>query len=1268
MPLNTDLDVAPYFDDYDETKNYHRVLFRPSVAVQARELTQLQSILQNQIERFGDWAFRNGDIVSGCTIVSMPSVPYIRLMDFASNGSANTSPLDVRDYINAVATSVATGLKAQVIYANAGFSTSYPDNNILYVRYLNTGNNDETTFSNAELLTFETVSAAGNVALSNVYTWANTKANTYASGNAHGLMVSEGIIFIGGNFVRVPNSAFGLVNNFGTYAGNNVVGFQLIEEIVTENQDESLFDNALGYTNENAPGAHRLKLSPTIVSLTPEQAAETKGFNPIATYNYGTIVTKAVTSTNVYSIIGDVLEKRTYEESGNYVVNPFVVDTITNVANGSLSPTNANSVLGRVGTGVGYAQGSRVELLKTSYINMRRGTDVQTNKMQLISFNYGGYFVLNEVGGSFDFTKGQTVQLYDAYQKCVTNRTFASASPTGNVIGTAVVRCFSYASGTPGLNTAQYYLHVYNISMNSNYNTNQIKSIYYNGTNKGIADIASIGLKDTAAKKQLFSFGVSGLKNLRDDNNNVRTEYVYRNKASGTLMTTGNVVITLTSSSPGGTDQLPYGNGILTDASAANFTLVSTANVDSAALTGTVSVNTTSVNVIGTSTTFNTNFLPGDLIKVGSDIRIVKVVSNATYMTVDTAFSVVNAAAAYYKSYVKGKIIPISRNTVGPNSYINVTNSTSFTIVSGQIPSTSLAVDVVFNTLRTSTLPASKVIKKNRFVKINTATNPNGPWCLGFSDIHKVSKIYGTSNGTYTTAGVDLTSSFTYDTGQKDTHYDYGYLYSKGGYSSSSYPNLLVQLDYFSANIATGVGFFTVESYPVDDANTANTNAIQTKDIPLYVDDAGNKIPLRDVVDFRTPSTPTANDTGVVDTSNNSQVTTAISYATVNPSSTLTLSTGDPTRGLNVPSYGSNFQADYTRYLPRKDLILITPDNVIKVKEGLSSVSPQAPLYPENSMALAVLNIPPYPSLSTDQVEEFLTINQSSRNLIRDTSLAISGSIVTNRRYTMKDIGTLDQRITNIEYYTQLSLLEKKAKDLTVTDGNGLDRFKNGIFVDPFTDFILGDVTNPEYSIAIDTFKGIARPKIVREVINIKFNSSVSSNVVQTGRLITLSYAEIPFLTQPYATKYRSSALVAFSWNGQMTLIPSYDNNVDLNQTGSLNVTIDNSAPWKEFAASPFGSLWGDWRTTTTTVSNSVITGQVNNLVYNSGGGLVSSTRAASQPANSVTTSTTYANGLILQSTSVAIPSVPASTAAANPSTIWSLGNQLNTLLNLSRI
>src|SRR5210317_1083720 len=63
MPSPTDFNLSPYYDDYTESKKFHRVLFRPSFAVQARELTQSQTILQNQIERVSDHLFDKGAMV-----------------------------------------------------------------------------------------------------------------------------------------------------------------------------------------------------------------------------------------------------------------------------------------------------------------------------------------------------------------------------------------------------------------------------------------------------------------------------------------------------------------------------------------------------------------------------------------------------------------------------------------------------------------------------------------------------------------------------------------------------------------------------------------------------------------------------------------------------------------------------------------------------------------------------------------------------------------------------------------------------------------------------------------------------------------------------------------------------------------------------------------------------------------------------------------------------------------------------------------------------
>ena len=1188
MPLETDLNVFPYFDDFNANNNYYRVLFKPSVPVQARELTQSQTILQDQIEKFGNWAFQNGDIVTGCNIIDMPIVPAVYLADTYTNGLSYS----ISSFVNTQVVSTQTGLSARVMAANSGLAANYPNTGIIYLSYNNNGANSTangiSAFSNTDTLNFYTLSPSGRTLVGTVNTYSNSTANTFTTINAHGIQVGGGVVFINGNFVNVLNPTFGLVNNYGTYAGNNVVGFTLQETIINSNIDSTLLDNALGYSNENAPGADRIQLIPTLTVLSGTTTSN--NFNPIASYNYGTLVSKSVQG-DVYSVVNQAIAQRIYDEAGNYVVNPPTVDTVTAIAgNTIITGLSSNNMLARLNPFSGYAQGSYVNRIGTSYLNVRRGVDTLTNLQQQISFNYGGYLILNEVAGSFDFTHASNVYFFANTYQSVTNRTYTSTSVPATPIGSAYMRCFSYNNGTVGSNNAQYLLHVFNISMSNGYNTSQIKSVYANtGTSGhiGIGDVFSSGIVGSSYDDQVYSFGTSGIQNLSPGLVNA-TEYVYRNKTTSTLNTNGTIVVTLGTSSgtsqPGGTDILPYGaNTTLSDLAALSINVAVVANTQTANIAGTIVVAAGANTVTGTGTNFVNTFSVGSQIyTVNStalvDLRTVTSVVNSTYLTVDSAFanSLPVNAVRYFPA---GKILTISSTAYDTPSTIHTTNTTSFTISTGFTPTVANTVEVTYDVLRTVAYPAKKVINKNRYVAINTANNvggPNGPWCLGFSDIHQVTGIWSSTNGTYTTAGANVLSQYVFDTGGKDAYYDLGYLYPTSGATIANNISLLVQLDYFSVNTAPGTGFFTVESYPIDDTNTANTNAIQTQNIPVYVDAAGNRLYLRDYVDFRTPSVITAADAGY-------GVTSGI---TVNPSSVITLAVSN---NVNIPSYGQNLQANYTYYLPRKDLVIISPDTnngTLKVKEGISSASPQTPLYPDNAMALAVLNIPAYPSLTTDQLDAIYSVNKTSKSIIRDTSSAVTTNIVTNRRYSMADIGKLDTRISDLEYYASLSLLEQKAAAMTVTNASGLDRFKNGIFVDPFNDFSYSDISNPEFNIAIDSVSGVARPKIAREVVKINFNSSTSS-AVKTGRLVTLPYSPVPFLVQPYATQYRSAALVAFAWNGTCVLMPAYDNHIDTINTGSVNITVDNTTAWSQFSNSAYAYIWGDWRTSTNVVSTS---------------------------------------------------------------------------------
>ena len=141
----TNLNVSPYYDDFDATDNFHRVLFRPGFAVQARELTTLQSILQDQIEKFGTHMFKEGAMVIPGQSGFTNEYYAVKLQS-----SFNSNPVSgyVSDYIGKTITGATSGVKATVI----GFeSATTTDPLTLFVKYTQTGtDNTSTVFANNE--------------------------------------------------------------------------------------------------------------------------------------------------------------------------------------------------------------------------------------------------------------------------------------------------------------------------------------------------------------------------------------------------------------------------------------------------------------------------------------------------------------------------------------------------------------------------------------------------------------------------------------------------------------------------------------------------------------------------------------------------------------------------------------------------------------------------------------------------------------------------------------------------------------------------------------------------------------------------------------------------------------------------------------------------------------------------------------------------------------------------------------------------------------
>ena len=142
MPQKTNLNVTPYFDDFDATKNFQEVLFRPGFAVQARELTTLQSILKNQMEKEGRHLFKEGAMIVPGQI-SFFSTAVIKLQNqFASED------VDTSEYVGAKITGVTSGVEAVVITHSAATAT---DPATLFIQYTKSAtDNKQVTFSSNE--------------------------------------------------------------------------------------------------------------------------------------------------------------------------------------------------------------------------------------------------------------------------------------------------------------------------------------------------------------------------------------------------------------------------------------------------------------------------------------------------------------------------------------------------------------------------------------------------------------------------------------------------------------------------------------------------------------------------------------------------------------------------------------------------------------------------------------------------------------------------------------------------------------------------------------------------------------------------------------------------------------------------------------------------------------------------------------------------------------------------------------------------------------
>ena len=393
-----------------------------------------------------------------------------------------------------------------------------------------------------------------------------------------------------------------------------------------------------------------------------------------------------------------------------------------------------------------------------------------------------------------------------------------------------------------------------------------------------------------------------------------------------------------------------------------------------------------------------------------------------------------------------------------------------------------------------------------------------------------------------TTSNTDVTDRYELDTGQRDNFYDIGRLKLKPGASAPT-GRLLITFSFFSH----GAGdFFDVDSYD---------GVVDYSAIPSYTSDTtGETFELRDSLDFR----PRVDDASTINAGDGQDRQFSGSGAST----------------IDMAKFGGDVTTDHEFFLNRIDKIFLDKEGSFKVVKGTSDLEPQKPEDLEGATHLYTLFIPSF-TLSPEEV-----------NITR----------IDNRRFTMRDIGKLEKRIENVEYYTQLSLLEQAAQSLQIQDAEGFDRFKNGFVVDNFVGHSIGNVGDVDYKCSMDFASGELRPTHHTEAITLIERDDddtaivdadrTDTNYQKTGDLLTLPYTETAQITQPFATKLIPvNPFDIFTWTGFVSLTPQGDEwfeterlpEIISNETGQFD-TLAANISGSNVLDNPFGTVWNQWQ------------------------------------------------------------------------------------------
>lgn len=532
MAIN--FNINPYYDDFTDTKNYHRILFRPGYAVQARELTQLQTQIQDQINKFGRHVFTNGSIVTGGARLFDNSLLSIKL-----NSSYSGTTVNLSNFAGKTITGATSGTKA-VVKAIADITSTDPKT--LLVKIIS-----GTAFTAGENIT----TSPGTVYTATIQT-------TSPFNDSMAFSIDSGVFFVDGKFIYLEAQSIP-VNKYSNTSSHNI-GLVLNETIVTSDTDSSILDRAQGSPNYAAPGADRYKASLTLTVKNLDDSVE--NFIEIARIVDGALVVNQ--DKTVYSEIGKELARRTFDESGDYTVKKWPIQILDDVSD----PSDATKFTVALDPGKAYVKGYEFGTINQTFLTLDRARDTDQADNIDVSLSYGNYVYVTSMFGAF--STNATSSPYSSVEIHSVAR--ASVSSSSTKLGTAKVRFVQWLSGTPGT-SAIYKMYLFNIVMDSGKYFKDAESIIINSSSPtsgaNIDVLSKVGgssggdafLSGADSPGLVFKVPNDYVKTIRDSSNATQSDYSLQRTFTSVSFTSGSASI----STANGLERFIGGSGALSD-------------------------------------------------------------------------------------------------------------------------------------------------------------------------------------------------------------------------------------------------------------------------------------------------------------------------------------------------------------------------------------------------------------------------------------------------------------------------------------------------------------------------------------------------------------------------------------------------------------------------------------------------------------------------------------------------------------------------------